>query len=82
MSQRVSSTVALAGLLACLALAACGGGNGSSTSGAKLVINEDSYDFGQVPLGVMREHTFTLTNKGTAVLQMQKEATVQTVEGC
>ncbi|HEY3451420.1 MAG TPA: hypothetical protein VGK67_33990 [Myxococcales bacterium] len=74
-------SLAAAPLLACLALAACGG-NGPSTSGAKLVVSEESYDFGQVPLGELREHTFTIKNAGTGVLELHKEATVKAVEGC
>ncbi|MGC4120317.1 MAG: hypothetical protein QM765_38200 [Myxococcales bacterium] len=80
MSRSASPRLALASLAAILALAGCGGG--ASSTGGKLSLNEESYDFGQVPLGELREHRFVITNSGTAVLDLQKEATVQTVEGC
>ena len=59
---------------------ACGGTQQSADP--MIHLSEDSYDFGQVALGELREHTFTISNVGGAALVMAPEVAVRVVKGC
>jgi hypothetical protein len=61
---------------------AVGMGCGKSSGGGRIDLSEQSYDFGQVPLGELREHAFLVRNIGTGPLELQESAKVVATEGC
>ncbi len=71
-----------AALLACAAWS-CGGGNDLGPAGdGVLTLSEQSWDFGNVPIGDLVEHTFTLSNTGTGPMRLDPQVDVRVLEGC
>lgn len=86
--KKTSVVIILTGaLLALLALAGCGNGDGTGTTngaadtGGKLQLTETTFDAGNVPIGTKVEHKFTIKNTGTGPLKMGQMA-VKRLEGC
>ncbi len=81
MKNRTKSLALAAGIVMALALQACGGKKEEQRKAAtgavkggkpKIVIAEDTFNFGKVKEGVDVEHVFKISNKGQAELIIDK----------
>ena len=69
--------------------AAPGGAAGSkagatpgAVNGPRIAVEEDSFDFGKVPLDKVVSHAFRIKNVGSAPLVLNGEPLVRAVQGC
>ena len=76
------STLRLTLTLGALALAVACGGTTAKPTDPRIALSEDSYDFGQVAIGELRHHTFTISNAGGSALTMDKDVAVKVDQGC
>jgi len=53
-----------------------------NVTGSKIRFLEDTYDFGQIPVGRMVSHDFRYKNTGTAPLSLAPHVTSKAIEGC
>ena len=76
-------------------LAACGGAEsaapagskagattGAAADGPRIAVDEESFDFGKVPLDKVVSHAFRISNVGNAPLVLNGEPPVRAAQGC
>lgn len=55
---------------------------GAAANGPRIAVEEESFDFGKVPLNKVVSHTFRIRNAGSAPLVLNGEPLVRAVQGC
>ncbi|MDP2663741.1 MAG: DUF1573 domain-containing protein [Dehalococcoidia bacterium] len=88
MSRRFRASLVIAPLALTLILvaAACAEqppatGAGQGGSGARISVDSDTVDFGQVPLDKEVTHSFRIKNSGTGTLNLAN-VSIKVVQGC
>jgi hypothetical protein len=73
---------AIALLVSCAGQQAATPAAGAAGSGPRIVVDEEFFDFGKVPLDKVVSHTFRIKNAGGAPLVLAGEPKVRAAQGC
>ncbi len=61
----------------------CGSDGGLGPKGSGVItLSEQSWDFGDVPIGTTAEHDFQISNTGSGPMSLAPQVDVHVVEGC